>query len=40
VITACGRASPLGQYLLRVLGPPTAQDGMVLGWRMPHREMG
>jgi hypothetical protein len=40
VITAAGPASPLGQYLVRILGPPTARDGVVLGWRMPRHEVG
>jgi len=35
VVTTVGAQSPLGQYLVEVLGPPTVQHGRVLGWRLP-----
>jgi hypothetical protein len=34
VLTGDGDQAPLRGYLLRVLGPPTVQQGQVLGWRL------
>jgi len=35
VVADASATSALGEYLTRVLGPPTVRDGAVLGWRLP-----
>jgi hypothetical protein len=37
LITVAGTRSPLNSYLRRLLGPPAARSGQVLGWRVPGR---
>jgi hypothetical protein len=35
VVTAAGRNSRLGRYLIRFFGPPSVRRGSMLGWRIP-----
>jgi hypothetical protein len=35
VVADASASSALGEYLTRVLGPPTVREGAVLGWRLP-----
>jgi hypothetical protein len=37
VVTAAGRDSRLGRYLIGFFGPPAVQRGRMLGWRVPAR---
>jgi hypothetical protein len=33
VVAVTAASSPLAAYLVRLLGPPTVQSGIVLAWR-------
>lgn len=34
VVAVTNPTSPLGKFLIRLFGPPTTQDGRILGWRL------
>ena len=34
VVAVTNMTSPLGKFLIRLFGPPTTQDGRILGWRL------
>jgi hypothetical protein len=34
VMAATTQATPMGQFLVGVFGPPTTHIGQVLGWRL------
>jgi hypothetical protein len=36
IVAVTGAASPLGRYLIRLLGPPAIRSGDVLAWRSAH----